>query len=269
MRYTAPAGQAGLLSFRRAWKQVPLHELHNIQTEYITMKKTFITLLALAGIACGETITLTMPSTADNGGHGYLSAESAITAFADDGNDGGYMFNNGGVIGTSTDTGEGILKTEAGVTSLTLAPRTGAGGSGEAIVLSGSNLAGYSVDSFTFGIEGSSCTSTADIALTLAVVQKGDDNAWSLVEKTTGFLTLNSGAELTLTLSNSIDWTDSYKVVAIIDNTAKTLSGGGSPTYTMTGITMSAVATPAVPEPTTATLSLLALCGLAARRRRH
>ena len=129
-------------------------------------------------------------------------------------------------------------------------------------------MVGYSVDSFTFGIAGSSCTNTADIALTLAVIQNSGSE-WSVVEKTTGSLTLNSGAELALTLSQSIDWTDSYKVVAVIDNTAKTLSGGASPTYTMTGITMSAVATPAVPEPTTATLSLLALAGLAARRRRR
>ena len=59
MRYTAPAGQAGLLSFRRAWKQVPLPVVQP-QTKQnqisITMKKTLITLLALAGIAMGETL---------------------------------------------------------------------------------------------------------------------------------------------------------------------------------------------------------------------
>lgn len=230
------------------------------------MKKTIITLLALASVATAETVTLTMPGTANNGGHGWISAEGAITAFANS-EDGGYMFNNGGAVGPEASFNEGVLTTTDGVTSLTLAPRTGAGGSGEAIVLSGSNLVDYSIDSFTFGIAESSCTSTANIALTLAVI-KNSGSEWSVVEKSTGSLTLNSGAELTLTLSQSIDWTNSYKVVAVIDNTAKTLGGGNSPTYTMTGITMSAVATPAVPEPTTATLSLLALAGLAARRRR-
>ena len=231
------------------------------------MKKTLITLLAICGVAAAETITLTMPGTAvDNGGHGSISAETAITTFANNA-DGGYMFNAGGVVNPDASFNEGVLTTTDGVTSLTLAPRTGAGGSGEAIVLSGSNLVGYNVDSFTFGIASSSCTTTADIALTLAVIQK-DNNAWSVVKETTGSLTLNSSAELTLTLSPSIKWTDSYKVVAVIDNTAKNLTGGNAPTYTMTGITMSAVATPAVPEPTTATLSLLALAGLAARRRR-
>lgn len=230
------------------------------------MKKTLITLLAICGVAAAETVTLTMPGTANNGGHGSISATTAITTFANNA-DGGYLFNNGGQVDPDASFDEGILTTTDGITSLTLAPRTGAGGSGEAIVLSGSNLIGYSVDSFTFGIAGSSCTSTANIALTLAVIQNSG-STWSVVENTTGSLTLNSGAELTLTLSQSIDWTSSYKVVAVIDNTAKTLGGGNSPTYTMTGITMSAVATRVVPEPTTATLSLLALAGLAARRRR-
>ena len=230
------------------------------------MKKTIIALFALAGVATAQTVMLTMPGTADNGGHGKISAERAITAFANL-EDGGYMFNAGGQVDPDASFNEGVLTTTDGVTSLTLAPRTGAGGSGEAIVLSGSNLVGYSVDSFTFGIAESSCDSTADIALTLAVI-KNNGSEWTVVEQTKGSLTLNSGAELPLTLSQSIDWTDSYKVVAVIDNTANTLGGRVSPAYTMTGITMSAVATPAVPEPTTATLSLLALAGLAARRRR-
>lgn len=231
------------------------------------MKKTIFTLLALVGTAMAETITLSMPATANNGGRGYVSAENAITAFAGSA-DGGYMFNAGGKVTPDGSFNEGILTTTDGVTSLTLAPRTGAGGSGEAIVLSAGALNGYSVDSFTFGIASSSCTSTADVALTLAVIRKAEDNQWSILQKTAGSLTLNSGASLTLTLTDSIDWSDSYKVVAVIDNTAKSLSGGGSPTYTMTGISMTAEATAVVPEPTTATLSLLALAGLAVRRRR-
>ncbi len=230
------------------------------------MKKTIVALMALAGVALADTITLTMPSTANNGGNGNTTALQAITKFADN-VDGGYMFNNGGVVTPATSFSEGILTTADGLTSLTLAPRTGAGGSGEAIVLSGTNLYGYSVDSFTFAINESSCTTTADIALTLAVIQNVD-NTWNVVENSVGTLTLNSGAELTLTLSESIDWNASYKVVAVIDNTAKKLGGGPSPTYTMTGISMTAVAASAIPEPTTATLSLLALAGLAARRRR-
>ncbi len=231
------------------------------------MKKTLITLLALMGTAMAETIELTIPADGtNNGGHGYTSAEAAITGFANNA-DGGYMFNTGGAVTPDTSFNEGILSTNnEGLTCLTLAPRTGAGGSGEAIVLSATNL--DTVDSFTFSITSSACTSTADIALTLAVIKKGEDATWSVLERSTGTLTLNSGVEITLTLSQSIDWTDSYKVVAVIDNTAKKLGGGNSPTYTLSGLTMTAEGTPAVPEPATATLSLLALAGLAARRRR-
>ena len=272
MRYTAPAGQAGLLSFRRAWKQVPLHELCNIQTEYITMKKTLITLLALAGAAAGETITLAIPAdgTTNNGGHGSTGAEAALTNYANSA-DGGYMFNTGGQVNPDASFNEGILRTDGGLVCLTLAPRHGAGGSGEAIVLSGKELNGYEVDSFTFSITSSSCTSEGTVALTLAVIEKGTGNTWSVNQRSTGTLTVNSdsGAEVKLTLDSAIEWSDSYKVVAMIDNTAKTLTGGNSPTYTMTGISVTATGTPVVPEPATATLSLLALCGLAARRRRH
>ena len=270
MRYTAPAGQAGLLSFRRAWKQVPLHELHNTQTEYITMKKTLITLLALAGAAAGETITLAIPAGGtNNGGHGSTSATAALTNYANS-NDGGYMFNNGGQVTPDTSFNEGILRTDGeGLVCLTLAPRTGAGGSGEAIVLSGTELNGYEVDSLTFSITSSSCSSEGSVALTLAVIEKDTDkNTWSVKQSSTGTLTMNSGAEVNLTLGSAIEWSDSYKVVAMIDNTAKTLGGGNSPTYTMTGISVTATGTPVVPEPATATLSLLALAGFAARRRR-
>ena len=231
------------------------------------MKKTLVALMAMMGVAMADSITLTMPASGvNNGAHGSTSAMAALTNYANLA-DGGYMFNAGGAVTPDTSFNEGILFTTEGVTSLTLAPRTGAGGSGEAIVLSATELNGYEVDSFTFSIADSSCTSDGTVALTLAVIQK-NDNTWSVLESSTGTLTLNSGAETTLTLASTIEWSNSYKVVAMVDNTAKTLSGGPSPTYTMTGISVTATGTPVVPEPATATLSLLALAGLAARRRR-
>ena len=236
------------------------------------MKKTLIALMALAGIAAADSITLTLPANGvNNGGHNNMGATAALTAFANN-TDGGYMYNNGGLVTPDASKNEGILRTnDLGQVCLTLAPRTGAGGSGEAIVLSGTELAGLSVESLTFNITSSSCTSTADVRLTLAVLEMANE-AWSVKETATGALTLNSGASLTLTLSNAIEWADTYKVVAMVDNIGKGLSGGSSPLYTMTGISVVAEAnrpeSPAVPEPTTATLSLLALAGLAMRRRR-
>ena len=236
------------------------------------MKKTLIALMALAGIASADTIALTLPANGvNNGPHGDTSALSALTAFANE-KDGAYMFNNGGYVNPGAN-GEGILRTnDNGQVSLTMAPRTGAGGSGEAIVMSGTELAGYTVESLTFTIVESTCTTKADITLTLAVLEK-NNGAWAVKESAKGAITLNSGASLTLTLGSAIEWADTYKVVAMVDNTNKALGGGGSPLYTLTGISVTAnTATPespAAPEPTTATLSLLALAGLAARRRRR
>ena len=258
------------------------------------MKKTLITLLALAGIAMGETLTLTIPTGTqnsiekrdvdDNGdkeidredvefivAHGSTNVAAAITKFAG-GNDGGYMFNNGGAVASEVANNEGFITSdpEKGI-CLTLYGRTGAGGSGEAIVLSGTELVGSSVESFTFSIAGSTCAqANKAIGMTLAVVQKVG-NTWTKVgnEATGSFLT-GSGSSITLTMGEAITWSDAYKVVAIVDNLNKQVTGGTT-VYSMSGISVSATYTPAtlgVPEPATATLSLLALAGLAARRRR-
>lgn len=53
--------------------------------------------------------------------------------------------------------------------------------------------------------------------------------------------------------------------VAVIDNCSKGLDGNNGNLYTVSGISVSANI---IPEPATATLSLLALAALAARRRR-
>lgn len=233
------------------------------------MKKTLIALMALAGVAAADSITLTMPATNNNGGHGYIAVADAITAFANQ-EDGGYMFNTGGTVNPDTSFNEGLLMTDVStsVTSLTMAPRTGAGGSGEVILLSGTELIGQEVNSLTFTIDSSTCSKEGSVALTLAVIQKNDQNEWGITEQANSTLTLNSGASLILNLTDSIAWSESYKVVAMVDNAARTLAGGNSPTYTLSGISVAANVASAVPEPTTATLSLLALVGLAARRRR-
>ena len=263
----------------------------NTQTEYITMKKTLITLLALAGIAMGETLTLTIPTGNQNSttkkdvdddgdkeidredvvfivASGSTNVAAAITAFADDGKDGGYMFNNGGAVESEVANNEGFITSdpEKGI-CLTLYGRTGAGGSGEAIVLSGTELVGSSVESFTFSIAGSTCDQADKaIGMTLAVVQK-EGNTWTKVgNAATGSFLTGSGSSITLTLDEAINWSDAYKVVAIVDNQAKNVTGGTT-AYSMNGISVSA--TYSIPEPATATLSLLALAGLAARRRRH
>lgn len=180
------------------------------------------------------------------------------------------MFNGGGQVGTSTSSGEGIPSTVDGVTSLTLCPRGGAGGSGEAFVLSATNdFRNASVNSLMFSIAGSSSEKiTGNVTLTLAIVQKQEGTgSWSVLKQNSESLTLGSGADLTLTLDQPLKWSDSYKVVALVDNLDKNLSGDNGTPYTLSGIQIKADIT--VPEPATATLSLMALAGLCVRRRRQ
>lgn len=214
-----------------------------------------------------DSVSLTVPeTTGSTPSFGSTTRTEALTKFGNYA-DGGYMFNNGGTV--SAGATEGIIKTENGVTSLNLCPRAGAGGSGEAIVLSGAtDLSNYTVDAFTLDIaESSSSAITGSVTVTLAVIQK-TNSTWSVLQSNSGTLDIGSGMSLALNLDNGIDWSDTYKVVAVIDNTAKTLSGNNASLYTLSGISITASATAAVPEPATASLSLLALGALALRRRR-
>lgn len=237
-----------------------------------TMKKTLIAIsfaLVSTSFSLAGSISLSIPETTENNsGKDYTSGTAALTAFGNYA-DGGYLFNGTGLVTPSEATGEGILKTIDGVTSLNLCPRAGAGGSGEAIVLSGSNdIANYMVDAFTLNIaESSSASITGSVTVTLAVIQSGTGTSWPVLQQTSSTLTIGSGISLTLDLDNAIDWSNSYKVVAVIDNSSKTLSGNNANIYTLSGISVTA-STIVVPEPSTASLSLLALGALALRRRR-
>ncbi len=231
------------------------------------MKKSLITLFAVAGLASGATMSLDIVADGtNNGGHGSTNATAALTNYANSA-DGGYMFNSGGVVNPDTSFNEGILRTENGEIVLSMAPRTGAGGSGEAIVISGNELNDLTVTSLTFSIASSECTASTDIAMTLAVITTTNGTNWTVYDMDTDAITLNSAGEVTLDLDESITWSDSYKVVAMVDNTAKTITGGNSPVYTLKGISVTAEYA-SVPEPATASLSLLGLAALMIRRRR-
>lgn len=239
------------------------------------MKKTLITLMALASVAMGEyTYDFTVPASdaSKNGGSGNTNVDAAITKWGN--TDGAYMFNNGGQCGTNATNGEGFLTYTDNVGTLTLAPREGAGGSGEAIVMSAPGFTlnqGDAVGSITLSITSSASSAgiTGNVTLTLAVIEKNaTSDTWSVLgEKATGSLTIGQGATLTLDLGEGLAWNSAnHKVVAVIDNCGKELNGSNGNLYTVSGIAVSANI---IPEPATATLSLLALAGLAARRRRR
>ena len=272
MRYTAPAGQAGLLSFRRAWKQVPLHELHNTQTEYITMKKSIITLMALAGMAAaGEIQSWDLMFTDGNqsitGSNRDLWAEDGLVLSS-------YMFDF--TVDSYTSTGNSVT------TVLTYRGDMGTTGErqGMSFLTWGGTNVGIGNGSTHYNIDENKATFAADDVFRFAF------NA----ENKTGYLynvtqdkmcVADMSADITAENISKYYFTSGVKGVqaTIGSSVVWTNSGGGQFTmgdlYDLSSLASNAaqfenfVKTKPIPEPATATLSLLALAGLAARRRRH
>ena len=132
---------------------------------------------------------------------------------------------------------------------------------------------------------------TADGALSIFNYKVGTEDSY---RKTTGNGWVSAGQDTSITLSYVADVNTSDTVVGgtfTITSGSKTQSfvmdddslisftslknDGGTRFYTngsahtFSNISVSQLSNRVVPEPATATLSLLALCGLAARRRRH
>lgn len=99
------------------------------------------------------------------------------------------------------------------------------------------------------------------VAITLSFLNYVDETTQ---ESVGGLFTLTVGNEV---VSKEVDITSN---TSFLKNGNSRLWGNGSPgTQKFTGITLKQGGNMVVPEPTTATLSLLALAGLAARRRRR
>lgn len=249
------------------------------------MKKTLITLLALCGVAAGETTeTLTYNVALDSKSYdGYKSKGEATgwvnlswDAFSESNlktdfallgitSEGNYGFNHAGNT-ENTQYGFGVGYTEG---TLTLIGRNGVGQETLfASVVDVSSVLG---------------TYTTDQLLSLSVTTTvtngtGSDSWWGLYKMDSeGNITVFSNLcddsagshndlrnktteTITLTADNLSAIQDSDKLIVLYRQ------GAGGKTLGINSLSYNG--TVMVPEPTTATLSLLALCGLAARRRR-
>ena len=291
MRYTAPAGQAGLLSFRRAWKQVPLHELCNIQTEYITMKKTLITLLALAGAAAaaGEevstVITSVMPESAPTWKTYTFTATDEVTTTPWI----NLAWNN--AVSTLTKDFNLLGITSAGHYTFS---HTGGGqnndypaisfGNGELTLTgrpmtSGETFYANVVDLNTI-LGGDSKNVDCLKSLTVTISGSGSSDGTQQGDSWWGLYTMNQQGEITqisnLKNNDLRKWNTGTKEISFTEAQIGTLSESDKIVILFRqaqnaplNISDISVTATLIPEPATATLSLLALCGLAARRRRH
>ena len=237
------------------------------------MKKTLITLLALAGIASAAT-SITLPDSSD---YTWVAGSNASG------------------IGTGATSATIVQQLASAITASNIGNTnlTGwFGGTGQAYAEGSypNDISITSADSFTFTCRpalsgeyvalGVELTEAADsITLTFANDKKAGYSVWSYdtTTSTATELIANTG----LTEAGTVNATYNTATVApsqiFVVWTANPSTGnaGGGQVVTISDIALSyeaaanVPATPGVPEPATATLSLLALAGLAARRRRH
>ena len=120
------------------------------------------------------------------------------------------------------------------------------------ITLSATGNATFNNATFTFKQYG----------LVIAIVD-GEGNVQGQQSATFESGTAGKDMSTTLNFGNALVWQDGYKVIAGIVGP----QGNGTTEYTISDIQVKADVT--VPEPTTATLSLLALAGMCGRRRRQ
>ena len=220
------------------------------------MKKTLITLLALAGVATADTAT-----TPDELTWNSLT----ITTPAN-----GVLGSSNSVIDWSEATGN---LTNSWELSLTLDPSRVSNQYLFGTVKGGSGADGYTLqitDGGAIRLNENKSTEVLTVGSYTA-----DDSAVAITLQFVKFVDTEGEFEsgvFTLTVGDAVG---TYTVDSI-DNTIFT-KGSNNNVWTnggaekLSGISLKyagAVVLPAVPEPTTATLSLLALAGLAARRRR-
>ena len=221
------------------------------------MKKTLITLLALAGAAMAEGENLILSTAPEyNGTEGGSFAGVCFTLASVDTErfsvTGGELTAKVALSSISlTERGNNDLAADR-VLYITDSDNTYLGSSAVFTKEEGSDVA-----VFDFG--GTITLNTAETYYAYLITSASDDN-WKVGETTVPSGQQNSGQLATaggsLTSGNAANW-------GVLNGQKSLVAEGYTPV-----MSISVTALPSVPEPATATLSLLALAGLAMRRRR-
>lgn len=237
------------------------------------MKKTIIAFLSIMGMAMAAPLTLPNYETnCDQTGSNYGTWNDAINKVKT-WDYGYYVGATGGAIGTNwrepTMTVNGINMVEGDWTNdaVLLAGRGGAQGLVATFVFGSDIKAGDTLSAITFNASGYSDNTVAgDITIALGV-RTSEGNVINGINDVYTTFSSTSTTDSSITLGSSVDWKEGYRLIAVIKGINTSTPSAKTP-YAITNISASAEITPTIPEPTTATLSLLALAGLAARRRR-
>lgn len=227
------------------------------------MKKTLIALMALASVAAADT---------------YTSSTPAKSAAGAQGNYYGFTLAPANSTYLTTDIPEGV--TELNLDSLTIQTRSNDLIAKDMKVAVYTYTADYTVGTYLGSSSSTGTEITADTTLTLTFSGVTiDPNARYQ------FLFVNADADaVTLGSFEGYQSVATSWGVAVTNSFSASIPGGwgtykGSginswegqyiPVTTLTMSTVGSTESPVVPEPATATLSLLALAGMAARRRRR
>ena len=168
------------------------------------------------------------------------------------------------ISGETENEGNWVYNADNKTGQVTLCGRYNAKGENLTLVFSPTDfVANDKISSITLSATGNATFNSAfkQYGLVVAIV---DASGNIMGQKSTNYTSGTVGTKMSTTLNfdNALLWQDGYKVIAGIVGP----QGDGTTEYTIQNINVSAIT---VPEPATATLSLMALAGLCARRRRQ
>ncbi len=171
---------------------------------------------------------------------------------------------SGSIENPQTGEGSWVYNADTKTGQVTLCGRNSAKGENLTLIFSPTDfVANDKISSITLSATGNA-TFNSDFkqyGLVIAIVDaSGNIMGQNSANYTSG--TVGTNMFTTLDFDNALVWQDGYKVIAGIVGP----QGGGTNKYTIENIKVSAIT---VPEPATATLSLMALAGLCVRRRRQ
>ncbi len=235
---------AGLSASRRAWERVSLHEpLETLKNQFLLiMKKTIIALMALAGVAAADSLTLTTTCNSETGVLTWTENTGELTAWELSFDITATSISNLYIFQAAKDKSAWLPTVDFWDSKIEFnqCEKGGADQLGKVSILA---------------------NETASITLSFIADQ-------SVTGEYVGGTYSVSFKQGETTFSNSVEISSFTSERTLSDYSISS----GEPKFTTDNrVTISNISLTqlnAVPEPTTATLSLLALAGLAARRRR-